>query len=171
MTLESMFYISQTVAAFAIVGSLVFLGIEVRGTNRESRHRITDEYLQNLRAVELEMAGNADLARVWISGLHDFEALAPVDKARFLLVSHMVLKTNESVVLAYRDGHMTPEMYEPEDRHITEFLAYPGMQEAWDIRKHYFHRAFRTLVDEKIAAAQSSGSLPSLYREGATQVR
>jgi hypothetical protein len=39
MTLESMFYISQTVAAFAIVVSLLFVGLEVRHSNLESRHR------------------------------------------------------------------------------------------------------------------------------------
>jgi hypothetical protein len=34
MTLESMFYISQTVAGLAIVVSLLFVGMEVRHSNR-----------------------------------------------------------------------------------------------------------------------------------------
>jgi len=48
----------------------------------------------------------------------------------------MVLKTNESFFLAYRNGRLIPEMYEPEELHMNDFYGYPGMQAAWDIRKH-----------------------------------
>src|ERR1700750_2874548 len=103
MTLENMFYISQTVAAFAIVGSLLFLGVEMRNTSRENRHRSAEELLHKLRALELEMGAGAERAGVWLSGLHNFSALTPVNKVRFLLIAHMALKTNESFFLAFRD--------------------------------------------------------------------
>jgi len=169
MTLENMFYISQTVAAFAIVGSLLFLGVEMRHTSRESRHRSAEESLQKLRDLELEMAADADRAGVWLSGLHDFSALTPVNKVRFLLITHMVLKTNESFFLAFRDGRLTRDMYEPEEVHQGEFFAYPGMQAAWDIRKHYFHKAFQGWADERIAAAKKNEGKPFLYREEIAQ--
>jgi hypothetical protein len=72
MTLENMFYISQTVAAFALVESLLFLGLEVRHRNLERRHRSSEDSLQKLRDVELHMCGDADRARVWLSGLRDY---------------------------------------------------------------------------------------------------
>jgi hypothetical protein len=169
MTLENMFYISQTVGAFAIVGSLLFLAVEMRHTNRETLHRTAEESLQKLRDLELEMAADADRAGVWLNGLHDFSALTPVNKVRFLLIAHMVLKTNESFFLAFRDGRLTREMYEPEESHQGEFFAYPGMQTAWDIRKHYFHKAFQKWADERIAAVKKNAGMPCLYRERAAQ--
>ena len=165
MTLENMFYISQTVAAFAIVGSLLFLGVEMRNTSRENLHRSAEESLHKLRDLELEMAADPERAGVWLGGLHNFSALTPVNKVRFLLIAHMVLKTNESFFLAFRDGRLTREMYEPEERHMGEFLGYPGLQAAWEIRKHYFHTGFQRWADERIAAAKS-GAMPFLYREG-----
>ena len=60
MTLESIFYISQTIAAFAIVGSLLFVGLEVRTSNRENRHRTIEEMLQNYRELRGTVASNAD---------------------------------------------------------------------------------------------------------------
>jgi hypothetical protein len=80
-----------------------------------------------------------------------------------------VLKTNESFLLAYRDGRLTREMYEPEELHMAEFLGYPGMQTAWDIRKHYFQKGFRKWGDETIAAAKKGEGMPFLYREGTVQ--
>jgi hypothetical protein len=81
MTLENMFYISQTVAAFAIVVSLLFVGLEVRHSNLESRHRTIEDTLQNYRAARLSLIDNADVARVWISGLHNFTALDATDNS------------------------------------------------------------------------------------------
>jgi hypothetical protein len=166
MTLENVFYLSQTVGAFAIVGSLLFLAVEMRHASRETRHRSAEESLQKLREVELEMAADPERAGVWLSGLHDFAALSPVNKVRFLLIAHMVLKTNESFLLAFREGRLPREMYEPEEVHQGEFLAYPGMQAAWNIRRHYFHKAFQEWADGRIAAVKNHQPLPFLYREG-----
>ena len=80
-----------------------------------------------------------------------------------------VLKTNESFFLAFRDGRLTREMYEPEESHQGEFFAYPGMQTAWDIRKHYFHKAFQKWADERIAAVKKNAVVPCLCRERAAQ--
>jgi hypothetical protein len=167
MTLESVFYVSQTVGAVAIVGSLLFLAVEMRHASRESLHRSAEESLQKLRELELAMAADPERAGVWLSGLHDFSALSPVDRVRFLLIAHMALKTNESFLLAFRAGRLPREMYEPEEVHQAEFFAYPGMQAAWNIRKHYFHKAFQEWADAKIAAARKDQRLPYLYREEA----
>jgi hypothetical protein len=166
MSLEHIFFISQTVSSFAIVGSLFFLGLEVHHTNREARHREAEESLQKLREMELAMAADADRARVWLAGLHDFEGLEPVDKVRFLLISHMTFKTNESFFLAFQNGRLSRELYEPEERHQAEFFAYPGLQAAWQIRKHYFHSGFQKWVAEKIAIAREIERPPFLYHEG-----
>ena len=56
-------------------------------------------------------------------------------------------------------------------QHMGDFFAYAGMQAAWDIRKHYFHRDFRTWAEGKITAAQQKESPPFLYREGSAQTR
>jgi len=137
MTLENMFYISQTVAAFAIVASLLFVGLEVRHSNLESRHRTIEDTLQNYRAARLSLIDNADVARVWISGLHSFTALDAADKVRFLLTADNLFNNVQSFFLHYRDGRMPRELYEPQMAVLGDFLGYPGCQAAWDFRKNY----------------------------------
>jgi hypothetical protein len=78
----------------------------------------------------------------------------------------MALKTAESFFLAYREGRLTRDMYETEELHQGDFFAYPGMQAAWDIRKHYFHKAFQRWADERIGVAKKNQVMPLLYREG-----
>jgi hypothetical protein len=165
MTLESMFYISQTVAGVALVVSLLFVGLEVRHSNLESRHRTIEEALQNYRAARAPAIDNPDVARTWLNGLHDFTALESVDKVRFLLIADNLFNNVQSFFLHHRDGVMPREVYEPQRAVLDDFLSYPGLQAAWDLRKNYFHVAFRTSVEERIAAARSAGSVGSLYGE------
>jgi hypothetical protein len=165
MTLEKMFYISQIFAAFAIFLSLLFVGMEVRHSNRESRHRTIEETLQNYRDARAALIENVDVARAWISGLHDFTALEPADKVRFLLIADSLFGNIQSFFLHHRDGRMPDELYEPQRRFLNDVLGYPGLQAAWDFRKSYFHVAFRALVEESIAAARGSGLVISHYGE------
>lgn len=169
MTLEHMFWLSQTFAAFAIVGSLLFVAMEVRSSNQVNRHRIIEELLADYRAMRMGMATNADVAQAWLSGLRDFAALDPVDKVRFSLVADMFFHTHESVYLHYRDGRMRREFYEPQRSNMTDFLGYPGLQAVWDLRKHYFHSAYQSMVDDTIATVRTGGPMPDLYRERPAQ--
>ena len=92
MTLEEIFWLSQTIAAVAIVGSLLFVAMEVRSSNQVSRHWIVEELLADYRDMRMGMASNADVARAWLSGLHDFAALDPLDKVRFSLTADMLFQ-------------------------------------------------------------------------------
>ncbi len=64
MTLEEIFWLSQTIAAVAIVGSLLFVAMEVRSSNQVSRHWIVEELLADYRDMRMGMASNADVASV-----------------------------------------------------------------------------------------------------------
>ena len=171
MALEQMFYLSQTIAAFAIVASLLFVGMEVRHSNKESRHRAIEEMLANYRAVRFQISANAGSAGVWLRGLHEFAALNPPDKVRFVLMASDLFSTQESLFLHYRDGRLTREMYQPQEATLDDFLAYPGIQAAWDLRRNYYQKVFRAVVDNRISATQKRGIVPSLYREDPAQVR
>jgi hypothetical protein len=164
MTLENTFYISQKVAGFAIVVSLLFCR-EVRHSNRESRLRTIQDALQNYRAARFSLIDNADVARACISGLHDVTALDPVDKVRFLLTADSFFNNVQSFFLHHLEGVMPHEVYEPQRAVLDDYLGYPGLQAAWDRRKNYFHVAFRKSVEQRIAAVRSTGLVSSLYGE------
>lgn len=169
MTLENMFYISQTVAGLAIVGSLLFVAMELRSSNQVNRHRMIEEQAADYRAELMGIATNADVARAWLSGLHDFAALDPVDKVRFSLVAHMFFKSNESIYLHFRDGSMRRELYEPLRLNMTDLLGYPGLQAIWKLRRHHFHSVYRSMVDDTIATVRAGGPIPNMYGERLAQ--
>ena len=165
MTLEQIFFLSQSIAGFALVVSLLFVGLEVRLSNRESAHRTIEEMLADNRELRFKISATAESANCWLQGLHQFSALSPVDKVRFSMLAHCFFQTQQSFFLHHHHGRMTDHMYEPLEKSLSDLVAYPGLQSAWDIRKAYFEGAFRALVDGKIAAAQKGTVVPGLYHE------
>jgi hypothetical protein len=69
-----------------------------------------------------------------------------------------VLRINSKRQVPYRSGYIPSEICQPHEASTIDMLGYPGMQAAWELRKSYFQKSFRTMMDEKVAAA---------YREGA----
>jgi hypothetical protein len=167
VTLENMFYLSQTVAAFAILGSLLFVALEVRASNQVNRHRAIEELLEDYRGARMSIATSADVTRVWLSGLHNFEALDPIDKVRFSLTADLFFHTHESIYMHYKGGRMSRALYEPQNLNMTDLLRYPGLQTVWSLRKPYFHVAYQSHMDERIRAARGMGTSPGLYGERA----
>jgi len=168
VTLENMFYISQTAAAIAIVGSLLFVGLEVRNSNRESRHRTIEEMIQNYRNTRSLVTENPEFAAIWLTGIHSFSQLTAVEKLRFTVHATNFFSTHESVFLQYRDGRMSRELYEPQRLYLHGFLGYSGLKTVWDARRSFFHPAFRAMVDKGVADAAALGSEPQLYFETST---
>jgi len=169
VTLESMFYLTQSIAAVAIVGSLLFVALEVRSSNQVNRHRAIEELLEDYTRTRMSIAGSPEVARAWLSGLHDYEALDSLDKARFSLTADVFFHTHESIYLHHRGGRMNRGMYEPQWLNLIDMLRYPGLQSVWAFRKRYFHVAYQSHLDETIAKARTLGSTPGLYGENPRQ--
>ena len=142
------------------------MALEVRGSNKVNRHRIVEEVLADYRAVRTNIANHPEVTRAWLTGLHDFAALDPIDKVRFSLNADLFFQTTQSLYLHYRDGTIGRELFEPQRLMLVEFLGYPGLRAVWEVRKNWFHNAYRSMVDD---AAVASRTMPDLYRETQAQ--
>jgi hypothetical protein len=75
MDLEQLYYLGELVGVVAIIGSLLFVGLQMQqntlATRAASHHATTD----NLNQVNLAIAQNPELAKVWSIGLDDRKSL------------------------------------------------------------------------------------------------
>jgi hypothetical protein len=86
--------------------------------------------------------------------------MAPNDSAidpEKLSHEHMLSPLIQTLVLRYHSGYIPSEIYQPLEASTSDLLGYPGTQAAWELRKSYFQKSFRRMVDEeKVAAAKKS---------------
>ena len=68
MTLEQVFFVSQSIAAVAVVASILYLAREVRQSERVQRANMQQGRADRASKASLTIA-TSDLARIWQKGL------------------------------------------------------------------------------------------------------
>ena len=165
LDLEKIYFVGQTISAVAVIGSLFYLGAQLREQNRESRHKAIQDMTANFSNWQLATTIHEDFAHLWLKGLASFETLANEEKVRCATLFVSVFRIYESMYLRHLDGLIGQEMLASYEAPIIDLMPYSGIQSWWKQRRHWFQTPFRTHIDEKIAECKSANIGPSLYGE------
>ncbi len=152
--------IGELVGGVAVIASLIFVGMQVRGSTREQRltamqqaTRETAEVVQFFRE-----PGRTD---IWIEGLKDWNGLELRDQVILSAILLHWFRMFEQLFYQSMSGRLESDLWAGFERQLGDFVAYPGCQRWWAERGHWFGDTFRVFVATSIAAA----SRPSLYGE------
>ena len=102
---------------------------------------------------------DAEFTSVYLRGVQSFHDLDAVSKLRFSAFQNRFFKNFEGMYYSRREGILNTELWHEIDRTMSDFLAYKGIQEWWQTRRHWHTEAFARVVDEIIAR----GEKPTAY--------
>lgn len=124
--------ISGLVAAFAVVGSLLFVGIQLRASVKQSR---VDSYTQ---VTELwtnftsATAADKESWAIWYRGTHDYAALTPEEQARFGFLISMYFGILDCIMVHHDLGvWVSDETYRRTSDQAYAVFRMPGVQSWW----------------------------------------
>jgi hypothetical protein len=152
MTLEEIFYVSQSIASVAVVGSLIYLGLQVRGADRSQRSIMQHGRADRASKASLTVA-TAELARVWEKGLAGDPTLSREELAQWLLICRSAFLSGEDSFLQYRDGTLDHVAFDSYRAGVRAFMSRPGFRAAWKLSAEQYGKDFRQFVEDQIAAA------------------
>lgn len=151
MTLEEIFYASQSVASVAVVASLIYLGLQVRGADRSQR-AIMQQGRAN-RASNTSLTVAARLAGVWEKGLAGDPTLTHEEVTQWLLLCRSAFLSGEDSYLQYRAGALDRAAFDSYCAGVRAFMSRAGFRAAWKLSAAQFGKDYREFVDAQIAAA------------------
>ena len=111
------------------------------------RETITDETI----SLGLPSGTFFDFAAIHLRGVHSFHDLDPISKLRFSAFQNRFFKNFEGMYYSRREGILTTDLWNEIDRTMSDFLAYDGVRQWWETRKHWHTEAFVRVVDGIIA--------------------
>ena len=154
MTLEQWAYLGQIVAAAAVVGSLVYLGMQVRQSNALSRAQ-TRQSMMELSQEQILI--NVADPKLWTLLLSE-EPLEGDEKVRVNLFLTAVMRQREYEWFAHRDGVIDAEMFEAYSGVIAILLGTERNRRWWKIRAEIkeFDPQFMAFVDDVLEKAPIS---------------
>lgn len=147
MTLEEVFYVSQITASAAVVGSLIYVGLQVRYAERSQRGLMQQARADRTSMGSLNVAGS-ELARIWMKGAAGDADLTPLELVQWLLLTRAAFLSGEDSILQYRARLMSKETYDTYVAGARAHLAMPGFRAAWKMQRTQFGIVFRNFVDD-----------------------
>jgi hypothetical protein len=155
MTLEQVAIVSQIVAALGVIGSLIFVGFQIRQSNQMMRDSAIRHHAERIQSVSKAMFEVPDLAGIWLKGGESLEALSPEERVRFINLYVYILRMWEQLHLQSQSGMMDRQMWEANVNILRDIHQLPGAAAAWQVRRHLFSHRFQTFYENFVATGET----------------
>ena len=153
MNWEMLTAIGQLAAVFVGIPSLIYFAIQIREQTRERRQAAVNALTVQWSDLTKALHEDAEFAAIFLRGVHSFDDLDAVSKLRFSAFENRFFKNFEGMYYSRREGILTLELWSEIERTMSDFLAYDGVRQWWQTRKHWHTEAFARVVDAIIARA------------------
>ena len=140
--------VSQLVSSIAVVISVLYLAFQLRSSTRVARVAAMDAAAAALRDVTKPFMENAELARIWRTGLENLQTLGAEDQARFFHAAHQFLKALETIHYHYVYGLLDAQLWEGWRELLQHYINTPGIAFYLGRRSAVFSERFRKFISE-----------------------
>jgi hypothetical protein len=148
MQLEQTFYASQIVAAIGVMGSLLFVGLQVRESARAVRAATTQAVHENFGELYFSLAQNPSVLQVLSKGYEDLNSLLAIEKRQFICYGMAVMSFYQNAYDQYRIGHLRSDLWNGWELLLANFAHTSGGSAFWRERGHLFGADFQTCVND-----------------------
>ena len=154
MNWEMLAAIGQLAAVFVGIPSLIYLAVQIREQTKERRQSAVNTLTVQWGDLTKALHDSAEFCAIYLRAVQSFDDLDAVSKLRFSAFQNRFFKNFEGMYFSYCDGILTRPLWGEIERTMTDFLAYPGVRQWWETRKHWHTEEFGRVVDEIIAKGQ-----------------
>lgn len=155
MSLENIYYIGQTISVVALVVSLVFVGMQVRLSNQQTKQANKLARAQNRRELISQYGSlfetalsypenNEPLAQCYL----DFENAAPDHQAAFAHQQHRAINMLEQGLYLFDEGLLDDMTLAGIENVLLVGLAMPGGREYWARSAGSYNERLRMHVEQ-----------------------
>ena len=159
MNWEMLAAIGQLAAVFVGIPSLIYLAVQIREQTKERRQSAVNVLTAQWGDLTCALHDSAELSAIFLRGVQSFADLDPVSKLRFSSFFNRFFNHFEAMYFSYLDGILTASAWGKIDRTLSDFIAYPGIRQWWETRKHWHTEEFGHVVEAIIAR----GDEPKAY--------
>ena len=148
MILEDIYYIGQTVAVFALVASLIFVGFQMREQNKQSRLEAVRQLGELFDAWWEITAKEEHLGKNFAStGRGGRASVDESSRAQFAATIQRILRRWEIVYFYHAEGRLKPELWRSNEKALAPMAASKGFRDYWAIRRGWYSAEFAHYID------------------------
>jgi hypothetical protein len=160
MSLSDLASIGSLVSGVAVLGSLIYLALQVRQTDRNQQAAI--RHSRSTRHVDINLArADPALINAWQHGMRNPDKLTETELAQFLTMCRANFYALEDAFYQHEEGLLNEDAWATVLATNRSLIGIPGYRVAWKagVRRGYAGR-FRVFMDEIVARASLEPTTP-----------
>ena len=165
MNWEAIGAVGEVAGAAGVILSLLYLAVQIRGDAKAKRAATVHEQSEAYRGFLQMLATDSELGTAYLHGIRDFGSLDDSDLIRFSSALGFLFRVFEENFFQWKEGDLDAYVWHGFESPISDMLAYPGVQEWWSTRSHWYSAPFGEFIQAKVGIS----SAPTMYREPAAQ--
>ena len=142
--------IGEITGALAVVGSLVYLGAQIRISNIASKLAAMQEILQEGNSFLGRVGSNTSTASVWVRGLTQNESLTDAESMQFGTLCLEIIGIWERAYFLRMSSDIEPHLTHSMQSNLEIIAGAPGFQSWFEARKSSFSDEFIQMVSKII---------------------
>src|ERR1700757_574575 len=159
MNWEMLTAIGQIAAVCIGIPSIIYLAVQIREQTKERHQSAVNALTVQWGDLTKALHDSSEFSAIFLRGLQSFDDLDPVSKLRFSAFFNRFFKNFQAMYFSHCDGVLSAASWAEIERTMADFIAYPGLQQWWETRKHWHTEEFAHVVDAMIAR----GEKPKAY--------
>ena len=159
MNWDAIAAVAELLAAVGVIGSLVYLAGQVRGSLNQARQAAIQSVVNQMNNVWNQMAADRSHADIWVRGSKGISSLKDeTERVRFSALMLSIFRPYEEIFYYRRDGLVDDWTWESIGPQCHALMGTPGFAEWWDKRKTWFSNEFQEHIQQTLE------SLPDYQR-------
>ena len=151
MNWDAVAAIAELLAALGVIGSLVYLGGQVRGSLNQARQAAIQSLVNQMNNVWTGIAANREHADIWVRGSRGIAGLEDeTDGVRFSAFLLSIFRPYEEIFYYRRDGVVDDWTWESIGSQCHALMGTPGFRDWWAKRGTWFSIAFQEHVQKTL---------------------
>lgn len=148
MNLEGYYFVSQIVAAAAVVGSLIFVGLQMRRQAIETRIATNTRLLEEYRQFAMTSALDPDIVDAYEKSFAGgFAAIRRKDRQRYAVMVSSSLRMLEQAFFLHQAGRLETVAFNSMELALTPMALSRAGREYWKVRRNAFYGPFQAYMD------------------------
>ncbi len=138
--------IGELVGGVAVIGSLIYVGLQVRQNSNWLRASVVDTSSQRLTDMHYFMASEGNTAIIEAIAT-DADAIEPTVAVRLGQAYMAIARNAETAYFQFQLGHLPDQLWRGYETHVHVIASTRFFLPWWEMRRSMFHEAFRDHVD------------------------
>jgi len=159
MNWEMLTALGQLAAVIVGIPSIIYLALQIRAQTKERHQSVVNALTAQWGDLTRSFHDNPEFCAIYLRGVQCFTDLDAVSKLRFSSFLNRFFKNFQAMFFSHRDGVLNASLWSEVERTMSDVIAYPGVQQWWETRRHWHTAEFARLIDTIIAR----GDQPRAY--------